>query len=129
MKKIVLLIAVFLVFSSAYAQHYFTLPQLEKICYKLNNDDIYAVRDYVQNVGYTALKVDDFYTFDDKFDSVHAYAASMTHNTFVQVLINLGLVGTFIMILQLMTTFFAITIEKDKWLLKRVLSYNHISEN
>ncbi|MET2986216.1 MORN repeat-containing protein [Aureibaculum conchae] len=67
MKKIVLLIAVFLVFSSAYAQHYFTLSQLEKICFKLNNDDIYAVRDYVQNVGYTALKVDDFYTFDDKF--------------------------------------------------------------
>lgn len=56
-----------LVFSSSYAQHYFTLPQLEKICYKLNNDDIYTVRDYVENVGYTALKVDDdFYTFDDK---------------------------------------------------------------
>jgi exopolysaccharide production protein ExoQ len=34
----------------------------------------------------------------------------------VQVLINLGLVGMFIVILQIMATFFAITIEKDKWL-------------
>lgn len=66
-------------------------------------------------LGYGFMRISPN-TFDDKFDSVHAYAASMTHNTFVQVLINLGLVGTFIMILQLMTTFFAITIEKDKWL-------------
>ena len=42
--------------------------------------------------------------------------ASMTHNTFVQVLINLGLVGAFICILQMATTFYAIGIEKDKWL-------------
>ncbi|MDY7395660.1 hypothetical protein UMM65_10435 [Aureibaculum sp. 2210JD6-5] len=65
MKNLLLTIITFLVFLSGYAQHYFTLPQLEKICFKLNNDDIYAVRDYVENVGYKALKVDDFYTFDD----------------------------------------------------------------
>jgi O-antigen ligase len=66
-------------------------------------------------LGYGFMRISPN-TFDDKFDSVHAYAASMTHNTFVQVLINLGLVGMFIIIIQLMTTFFAITIEKDKWL-------------
>jgi O-antigen ligase len=66
-------------------------------------------------LGYGFMRISPN-TFDDKFESVHAYAASMTHNTFVQVLINLGLVGMFIIIIQLMTTFFAITIEKDKWL-------------
>jgi O-antigen ligase len=66
-------------------------------------------------LGYGFMRISPS-TFSDKFDSVHAYAASMTHNTFVQVLINLGLVGMFIVILQIMATFFAITIEKDKWL-------------
>ncbi len=46
--------------------------------------------------------------FSNKFDSIHAYAASMTHNTFVQVLINLGLVGAFICIVQMTLTFVAI---------------------
>lgn len=68
MRRIILSILICSVFNFyANAQHYFTLPQLERICFKLNNEDIYAVRDYVQNVGYTALKVDDFYTFDDKY--------------------------------------------------------------
>lgn len=66
-------------------------------------------------LGYGFMRISPN-TFDDKFDSVHAYAASMTHNTFVQVLINLGLVGMFIVILQMMTTFYAIKIERDKWL-------------
>lgn len=66
-------------------------------------------------LGYGFMRISPN-TFDDKFDSIHAYAASMTHNTFVQVLINLGLVGMFIVILQMMTTFYAITIERDKWL-------------
>lgn len=66
-------------------------------------------------LGYGFMRISPN-TFDDKFDSIHAYAASMTHNTFVQVLINLGLVGMFIVILQMMTTFFAIAIERDKWL-------------
>ncbi|MFK7947229.1 MAG: O-antigen ligase family protein [Saprospiraceae bacterium] len=66
-------------------------------------------------LGYGFMRISPN-SFDDKFDSIHAYAASMTHNTFVQVLINLGLVGMFIVILQMMTTFYAITIERDKWL-------------
>ena len=40
----------------------------------------------------------------------------MTHNTFVQVVINLGLVGAFIVLLQMTVTFYAISIDKDKWL-------------
>ncbi|MEO0778455.1 MAG: O-antigen ligase family protein, partial [Bacteroidota bacterium] len=52
-------------------------------------------------------------TFSNKFDSIHAYAASMTHNTFVQVLINLGLVGAFIVFLQMLLTFQALATSKD----------------
>ena len=53
-------------------------------------------------------------TFSNKFDSVHAYAASMTHNTFIQVLINLGLVGALICLLQMLLTFYAISIGENK---------------
>lgn len=42
------------------------------------------------------------------FHSVHSYSAKMTHNTFAQVLLNLGLVGFFIIFLQMMATFFTI---------------------
>jgi len=42
------------------------------------------------------------------FQSVHSYSAKMTHNTFAQVLLNLGLVGFFICFLQMIATFFAI---------------------
>ncbi len=52
-------------------------------------------------------------SYADKFDSVHAYAASMTHNTFVQVLLNLGLLGAFIVILQMTTLSYAMTVSKD----------------
>lgn len=55
-------------------------------------------------------------TFTDKFGSIHSYAAAMTHNTFVQVLINLGLAGAFVVLLQMVVTFYAIYIDKDKWL-------------
>jgi O-antigen ligase len=43
------------------------------------------------------------------FQSIHSYAAKMTHNTFVQVLLNLGLVGIFVCALQMLATFFAIS--------------------
>ncbi len=54
--------------------------------------------------------------FTDKFDSIHAYAASMTHNTFVQVLINLGLVGAFIVLFQMIATLYAFVCSQDKYL-------------
>ena len=54
--------------------------------------------------------------FTDKFDSIHAYAASMTHNTFVQVLINLGLVGAFIVLFQMIATTYAFIIHQDLYI-------------
>jgi len=54
--------------------------------------------------------------FTDKFDSIHAYAASMTHNTFVQVLINLGLVGAFIVLFQMIATLYSFFITKEQYL-------------
>ena len=53
-------------------------------------------------------------SYTDYFDSVHAYAAKMTHNTFIQVLLNLGLVGAFIVFLQMLATFFAVGRLKDQ---------------
>lgn len=53
-------------------------------------------------------------SYSDKFDSIHAYAAAMTHNTFVQVLLNLGLVGAFIVALQMATTTYSILSSEDK---------------
>ncbi len=41
----------------------------------------------------------------DYFSSVHTYAAKMTHNTFIQVLMNLGLVGGVIVLFQMLFTF------------------------
>ncbi len=54
--------------------------------------------------------------FTDKFDSIHAYAASMTHNTFVQVLINLGLVGAFIVLFQMIATLYAFLTNKNGYI-------------
>ena len=64
-------------------------------------------------LGYGFMSISDS-PFTNKFDSIHAYAASMTHNTFVQVLINLGLVGALICFLQMFLTFFAIGKSKDQ---------------
>ena len=58
-------------------------------------------------LGYGFMSISES-PFTNKFDSIHAYAASMTHNTFVQVLINLGLVGAFICMTQMFLTFRAI---------------------
>lgn len=58
-------------------------------------------------------------SYEEYFRSIHSYAAKMTHNTFVQVLLNLGLAGSFICLLQMVTTFRAIGRDKDlsmKWL-------------
>jgi len=61
-------------------------------------------------LGYGFMRI----SYSDYFHSIHAYAAKMTHNTFVQVLINLGLVGTFICILQMATLFYAIGATEKK---------------
>ncbi|MCC6723129.1 MAG: O-antigen ligase family protein [Saprospiraceae bacterium] len=49
------------------------------------------------------------------FESIHSYSAKMTHNTFIQVLLNLGLVGIFICFLQLLYTFVAIGRSSDAY--------------
>ncbi len=71
-------------------------------------------------VGYGFMRIAP----DDYFDSIHSYAAKMTHNTFVQVLLNLGLVGSFICLLQMVSTFYTIGRCPDKdlsWLASMML--------
>lgn len=66
-------------------------------------------------IGYGFMSISPS-PYTDKFDSIHAYAASMTHNTFVQVLINLGLVGAFIVFFQMAAAFYAFFKSSDKYL-------------
>ncbi|RMG67777.1 MAG: O-antigen ligase domain-containing protein [Bacteroidetes bacterium] len=49
----------------------------------------------------------------DKFDSLHAYAGAMTHNTFLQVLLNLGMVGAAVVLFQMVLTVRAFARERD----------------
>jgi O-antigen ligase len=42
--------------------------------------------------------------YKDYFQSVHTYAGQMTHNTFIQVLMNLGFVGFTLVLFQLILT-------------------------
>lgn len=53
--------------------------------------------------GYGYMRID----YSDKFDSINAYAGAMTHNTFLQVLLGLGLTGLFIVLTQLALFFHA----------------------
>ncbi|GAB3635206.1 hypothetical protein GCM10027422_07960 [Hymenobacter arcticus] len=48
-------------------------------------------------LGYGFMRI----SYGEYFQSVHTYAAQMAHNTFLQVLLNLGLVGFTIALLQL----------------------------
>lgn len=65
----------------------------------------------IYGFGFMSISTNTFY---NKFISTHSYAASMAHNTFVEVLINLGLVGAFICLLQMLLTFFAIAVSKER---------------
>jgi len=55
--------------------------------------------------------------YGDYFSSVHTYAAKMTHNTFIQVLMNLGFIGFGIMLAQ-MTVLFRAFLKSDNTYLK-----------
>ena len=68
--------------------------------------------------GFMSINTNTFY---NKYESTHAYAASMAHNTYLEVLINLGLIGVFIVLLQMGLTFFAIFSSKEKIL--RMLAF------
>ncbi len=51
--------------------------------------------------------------YKDHFESVHTYAGHMTHNTFLQVLMNLGFVGFTIVLFQMFFTFKGVANDKD----------------
>lgn len=59
--------------------------------------------------GYGFMRID----YHDRFESLNSYSGAMTHNTFLQVLMNLGIVGLTIVLLQLATTVYAMTKIKD----------------
>lgn len=50
--------------------------------------------------GFGFMRID----YKEKFESVHTYAGHMTHNTFIQVLMNLGFVGLLLVLVQLSFT-------------------------
>ena len=60
-------------------------------------------------LGYGYMRID----YSDKFESFSSYAGAMTHNTFLQVLMGLGLVGFFIIICQMSATIHAISASND----------------
>jgi len=51
-------------------------------------------------LGYGFMRI----SYGEYFQSVHTYAAQMAHNTFIQVLMNLGLIGFTIVMIQLGAT-------------------------
>jgi exopolysaccharide production protein ExoQ len=58
-------------------------------------------------LGFGYMRID----YKDHFQSVHTYAGNMTHNTFMQVLMNLGFIGLCIAIFQMFFTFRAFSFE------------------
>lgn len=60
-------------------------------------------------LGYGFMRI----SYGEYFQSVHTYAAQMAHNTFIQVLLNLGLVGFTIAMLQLGFTIRAFVQQAD----------------
>lgn len=67
-------------------------------------------------LGFGFMRID----YKDFFQSAHTYPGKMTHNTFMQVLMNLGFVGLTIIIFQLIFTFKAIAAEHEE---KRLMLY------
>ncbi len=60
-------------------------------------------------LGFGFMRID----YTDYFSSVHTYAARMTHNTFIQVLLNLGIIGFGIVVAQMAATIRAVFISKN----------------
>jgi O-antigen ligase len=63
-------------------------------------------------LGFGFMRLD----YTEYFDSIHAYSASMTHNTFLQVLLNLGIIGLIIVLLQMLTFFRAFALATNRTL-------------
>jgi exopolysaccharide production protein ExoQ len=61
-------------------------------------------------LGFGFMRID----YHDHFESAHTYAGHMTHNTFLQVLMNLGFIGFTLVLIQMFFTFRGISLQKDK---------------
>ena len=61
-------------------------------------------------LGFGFMRID----YKDTFSSVHSYTAHMTHNTFIQVLMNLGFIGLTIALFQLFFTIRGFTKEEQE---------------
>ena len=61
--------------------------------------------------GYGYMRID----YSDKFESLNAYAGAMTHNTFLQVLLGLGLVGLVLVLSQLAAFFYSLIKCQDNY--------------
>jgi exopolysaccharide production protein ExoQ len=66
-------------------------------------------------LGYGYMRID----YTDKFESLNSYAGAMTHNTFLQVLMGLGLTGLFLVLIQLSSVIQGIMTHSD-WRKKRL---------
>ena len=60
--------------------------------------------------GFGFMRID----YKDNFESVHTYAGHMTHNTFIQVLMNLGFIGFILAIAQLIVSIKGFIKEKEE---------------
>ncbi len=61
-------------------------------------------------LGFGFMRID----YHDHFESVHTYAGHMTHNTFLQVLMNLGFIGFTIVLFQMFFTIRGFTKQKTE---------------
>lgn len=61
-------------------------------------------------LGFGYMRID----YKEYFQSVHTYPGKMTHNTFIQVLMNLGFVGLLIALFQLFFTLIALSTENKE---------------
>lgn len=81
-------------------------------------------------LGYGYMRID----YADKFESLNAYAGAMTHNTFLQVLLGLGLTGLMLVMIQLSSFIWTLKQVADKkyrmvvWLIFIPLFVNSLTE-
>jgi exopolysaccharide production protein ExoQ len=61
-------------------------------------------------LGFGYMRID----YKDNFQGTHTYAGNMTHNTFIQVLMNLGFIGLCIVVFQLFFTLYAFLSENKE---------------
>lgn len=70
-------------------------------------------------LGFGFMRID----YKEYFQSTHTYPGKMTHNTFMQVLMNLGFIGLTIIAFQLLFTFLAIAKEPKE---KKLMLYSFL---